>query len=808
VAIVLAVWPLGGVTSAANGNRTLIFVIDSSEAMAPYLSGVKGVVLTFSDQSRLGDYLGIVSFTNTAKLLTMKKILGPSERRSIGIMLDAITTSGDVADTKQGVARALEEVKTLVRKGDRNVKGIVVVSASSFSEGAPSRENLQEVLEDISKSVPAREWYLQYCYLDGQVDTDLHLFTEVNNGLSYDVTALQAEHGSETIEELYRIITAPERLCAIALAEVKGTVLMSTPESQEWLTAQGGTRVAESSLLRTSSDSRAVITLGERGRAGLDPDTHIALTRVRENPVTGRATVNVSLEAGAIWSLTNEKDEMTLQIRSGDTLAEMTGKAAVAARSQELGGFRAISPGESLSVNLSEAAGKSCALGRNRSVHVGPGQTLGDSEPAEVRYAEGWKYWSAVLAGRVALAAVDFVVPEVLLDARAIVLGPIRSGDVQQKMFPMQVMGITNASRLKMKVDISFTLPEGLALSTGFTEGDAPNSLVLLLKLDGSGGFRSARKDSYNGFLSIAPAPGSQVAFEEVRVPVTIVTRGPVLPRSIVFAGGALLLVGAAAAVAFFMLRTKEVARPRPHRVIGRLIAVNDPTGGRVGSINLEEISTKSSRLSLVVGRNRTAEVRLKHTSVSPDHCTLEAQLVGNRLVTTIQPIGSAKVLVNEQPVSGKTQLADGVKLSIGDFTFQFEDTQFYKKVDVVFKNGRNLSGMLDATGMDAESFRISPMDAVSPSERARIKFPEIRHVTFYRRTVDVLSGTPRPLPKSEKTKRVELMFKKGDTISGYVQREYAEGRFKYTELLPLDSKSDIDYIVVENSTVVEKRTL
>ena len=128
--------------------------------------------------------------------------------------------------------------------------------------------------------------------------------------------------------------------------------------------------------------------------------------------------------------------------------------------------------------------------------------------------------------------------------------------------------------------------------------------------------------------------------------------------------------------------------------------------------------------------------------------------------------------------------------------------------VNITRRNGRKITGILDVEGMDSEGFRLSPADAVSPSERARVKFSDIRHATFYRRVIDILSGTPRPMPKSDSMKRVELEFKKGNTISGYIQREYTEGRRRYVELLPLESGSDIDYTVIDYSAVVEKRFL
>ncbi|MBI4831155.1 MAG: FHA domain-containing protein [Candidatus Lindowbacteria bacterium] len=421
---------------------------------------------------------------------------------------------------------------------------------------------------------------------------------------------------------------------------------------------------------------------------------------------------------------------------------------------------------------------------------------------------EEWKSWCQALVGGEALAALDFAIPEVVFPHKTITLGPVKSGDSQAATYTIQIAGVADASKVKLAVDASIDLPEGLSLSIGVVDGDRPDRKVLELKVDGSQGFRAAGKGKYEGLLKIAPAPDSSIVFKTIPVQLAITARGQVLPSQILVPGIIVILAGGFVAGAGYLLRTKKAERPKPHRVIGRLIVINDATGGRIGTINLEEISTKSSRLSLVVGSSRTAEVRLKHASVSPDHCTLEANLVDGRLVTYVEPIGPAKVVVNGEVIRSKTSLGDGAKIEIGDFVYQFEDTQLYKKVDVVYKNGKQLSGILDIAGMDAEGFKISPTDAVSPSERARVKFSDVRSVTFHRRAVDVLARKPRPPAKLESMKRVELMFKKGSTIRGCVQREYAEGRHRYVELLPLELDSDIDYTVVDYSSVVEKKAI
>jgi hypothetical protein len=49
-------------------------------------------------------------------------------------------------------------------------------------------------------------------------------------------------------------------------------------------------------------------------------------------------------------------------------------------------------------------------------------------------------------------------------------------------------------------------------------------------------------------------------------------------------------------------------------------------------------------------------------------------------------------------------------------------------------------------------------------------------------------------------------MFRRGQTLSGYIRREYVEGRRTFIELLPLDPASDIDYTLVESSEIVERK--
>ncbi len=806
VSLVAAIATFPAKAVGADPNKSLIFVIDASDTMSPYLTSVKDTVLLFADEAQRGDYIGIISVSHTAGLLTMKKISGPGDKKSIGVMLDAMRPGGE-ADLARGVARALEEVVRLRRRGDTNSKGVVLISASESSAMAGSAELLEKSLDELKGSVPEEEWYVQYCYLNGVVDRHMGRFVAENYGLTHDIDLLRAERDIELIPALYRVVSFAEELCPMEISDLTGVVLRGGPSTGEWEKLEGGTTLYEKNHVRIADASRAVIFLEGYGWLGLEPETDIVFQEMRRNPIAAEGAFHIMLHDGAVWTNLFSKRKSILRIHAGDTIAEIAGSKAAIIRTEEMGDLRVVSFSDSLTVSFPKTSVDPVRLGINSSVILGPAQAWSQTEQVEARLREKAKLWSRALGTSIRLSDINFTVPEVLFPRQNISIGPIKSGELHESYYPIRLVGVQDVSKLKMNVETSIELPCGLSLSTRFVDGEEPNTRKLVLKLDGSGGFRARGTNSYTGLLRLTPANDSQVVFEKVAIPFTITTKGLSL-SGITFLIAALAIVAVGAIGAFYALRTSTPVRPRPHRVIGRLIILGDPTGGRTGSINLDEIGTKSSRLSLVVGSKRGVDVRLKHSSVNPEHATVEGQVEGKRLMTYIIPIGSAMIVVDDQKVTSRTLLRDGAKIDIGEFSYQFEDSQLYKKVDVVYRNERKISGVLDALGMDAEGFRMSPMDAVSPSERARVRFSEIRYVTFYRRAADIIAEKPRSIPKLDTMKRVELIFRKGNTISGYIQREYAEGRRRFVELLPLDLESEIDYTVVEYSSVVEKKAL
>jgi hypothetical protein len=797
-----------GPALAAGKGHTIVFVVDTSERVDPYLTDIKAAIVATADGAKKGDTLGIISFSDSVTRLVSKKISNPRDTQSVTGRLDAIEAEGEIGDVAAGIARALDELGQLERRGDKNRKGIIVISASQSPDENKPLETLETALRESSQHLTRDEWYIQYCHLNGIIDKAVEDFVKSNRGLSFDISALAAKGDLEPAIALVQIFTAPIKLDPPRIIDLSGAILGKDEEREEWVPLGAGSEISENMRLRVASNSRVIISLDGLGRLGLAPETHLTLNQARKHALTDTRRFLMELEAGSIWMNLNPKSPSTYELAVADAVFEPAGKTATIKYYAEVGELELTSFSDAFSAKLTGKNEEMLQLQNGQSVRILNGQPAAAASAAESHLIEKWKSWKRALVDNAPLSILNFTVPEIIFPEESISLGPIKAKEVQNREFTLQVAGVKDISKLKIGVDISLELPDGLNVTSGVIDGDIPDQKILSLQLDGSNGFQSQRSETHKGMLRLMPAPESKVLFEKIVVPLTLTTEGPLLPASVLFAAlGAILLVVIAVGAGRFM-RAKSRLISRPHGVIGRLIVVNDPTGGRVGTINLEELSTKSSRLSLVVGRDRAAEVRLRHASVSAAHCTLEAYLVGGRLETYIEQVDSSRVTVNGDNIRSKTRLSDGCKIEIGEFIYHFEDTQIYKKVEVVRRNGRRISGILDTAGMDADGFRLSPMDAVSPSERARVKFSDIRYATFYRRVVDILSDAPRPIPKPDTMKRVELMFKKGNTISGYIQREYVEGRRRYVELLPLETGSDVDYTVVDYSAVVEKKFL
>jgi len=810
-ALIMAILLMDSLWHPARGadrNRSLIFVIDSSEKMAPHLVDVKALIFTFADRAKRGDFLSIISFSETPQIASVKRISSKHDKQSIEFWLDAISPSGEQGDVALGVARAMESLEQLSRKGDRNLKGIVVISSSKSPDPRQASEVLDTALKRLSSQVSKKEWYIQYCYLDGIYDRQVEAFVSDNQGFSYDIDALRIEDGTETMEELYKIVSSPEGLCPAGLRDIKGIILGRGATDEEWSPLKARENVSEKADLRVATNSRAILEMTGFGKIGLDSDADMTFIAAKKELLTGQGLFEITLKEGSIWLFFGKKRKGILKLRTADGVVELSAQAGSAEYYPDNRRLILTSFAESFSVKTIGKGSKTINLGTNESIRLEAGQIFEEVEAAAARSIEKWKPWEQALVKNVPLLTLDFAVPEVKFLDEAVTIGPIKSGAVESRDLPIEISGVNDLSQLKMQADLSLALPDGLAVSTGISKGKESNTNVLGLKVDGSGGFKTRRRDTYPGLLSIVPAADSQIRFEKVSIPLTILTRGPLLSGTVLIIIMGLILFGAIVIGAMYMFGSTATARPKPHSVIGRLITVNDPTGGRIGTINLEEVGTRSSRLSLVIGRDRAVDVRLKHASVSREHCTMEAHLIGGRLETFIEPMGLGKIEVDGETISSRTCLTDGAKIKIGEFIYQFEDSQLYKKAEVMRRNGRRISGILDAAGMDAEGFRLSPMDAVSPGERARIRYSDIRHAIFYRRVADILSGKERRMARTDMMKKVELMFRKGDIITGYVQREYVEGRRKYVELIPLDPNSEIDYTLVDYSFVVEKKTL
>ena len=311
---------------AAGKGCTTIFVIDSSERMAPYLTDIKGAVFTATDGARMGDTLGIISFSDSVTRLVTKKFSNPRDTQSITRRLDTIEADGEIGDVAAGIARALDELGQLRRKGDKNRKGIIVISASHSPEGSRPDERMEAALKELSQQVGKNEWYIQYCYLNGIIDKAVEDFVKTNDGLSYDVDALTSKRYSEPVVELIQILSTPVKLNPLRIIDLSGTILGKGWESEEWAPLGAGSKIPEKMYLRVASNSRAIISLGALGKLGLSPETHLTLMEARKHALTDKGSFSIEFEAGSIWMNLDPKSPSSFKLTAAGVMLEPRGK--------------------------------------------------------------------------------------------------------------------------------------------------------------------------------------------------------------------------------------------------------------------------------------------------------------------------------------------------------------------------------------------------------------------------------------------------------------------------------------------------
>ncbi|CAH8512623.1 unnamed protein product [Schistosoma turkestanicum] len=119
------------------------------------------------------------------------------------------------------------------------------------------------------------------------------------------------------------------------------------------------------------------------------------------------------------------------------------------------------------------------------------------------------------------------------------------------------------------------------------------------------------------------------------------------------------------------------------------------------------------------IGSNPSCDIRVKHSTVAPFHCTL--QLMRNGLVQAVSRAdGQYKMLVNDSPLKDACVLSDNSVLTVGDRQFRF----FYPSIQKAMTDDLlcEMSSKQPSSPKNEEAFTPNSLPIVHPSKRSTSK--------------------------------------------------------------------------------------
>jgi hypothetical protein len=236
--------------------------------------------------------------------------------------------------------------------------------------------------------------------------------------------------------------------------------------------------------------------------------------------------------------------------------------------------------------------------------------------------------------------------------------------------------------------------------------------------------------------------------------------------------------------------------RPLPE---GRLLISRDPSKQLEGNINIWYEARRLKKRKLLIGSVESADIRLVHKSIMPAHAFIGARRFEGGVLTYIEPLGEAKVAVNEEQKS-IMPMAKNARIKIGKFIFQYEQPSEYRQVQVRYKNGKVLEGVPTSWDIGSNGFIMLPSRARSWIDAKFISFNRVKGVYFMRDWDEdvrkkLLKGA-RDVFKHPAT----IHFIDGETAPGYLIGDYSISSQRFY-FVPQDQEGNVVYILVERSS-------
>lgn len=802
--------PLAPEPAKPRGPCDVVVLLDTSSSMDEVFQEARAAVAQLVDGTGPEDRIALIAFADTARTVVPFRRATRAHRYRLHTAMEGLHTAGRFTDLPEALDLALAKYAATPSDAARS-RFVALITDGRHNPPAKSHaDRYGWLLRRYQDLGIMHTWSVHYVAVQarpGKAAPDLVPALDPRDSI---MRAGDQAHFTAALSRL-------ELPLDVRLRDVLGDAMVTPVGAPEQPVAVG-TRVEPGARLRTVGDGRAVVDLGQAGCIGLDRSTTIRLMRAGYAPTVGRVAVSVYVERGRLVTRVPETPApVAFEVHSPQLRADVTGTVFLTqvfpdAGRTVLGVVRGV-------VSVAAApVPQRLRVPADRMIGVGADPASGGSpKPLSDDLARAWRAWEPALADREPLRDLGSRFASLLWDGVSVRITDVRPDREYQRRLIVDTGAFSEDT---LRVAVAGDLPEGLSLQPTIKplRSDARRAVVTLAvqtsdRLGLAPGAESVARialqlpfapadlqPSFPVYLAAAPpVPASGLGLRAARVQAALHAAGE---HSRMVWWLVILPVAGVVGAGVLALALERVRTPAP---LGRLLLRHNPVPARwpYTTLDLAAIGRETGTNVISFGSAEDNTVVLPGAGVRAHHVELHVvgRLRSNRRIY-LRILPGAYVQINGVTKrAGTLRLADKMRVGIGRFEFQFEDTQYYQQIEVALRGGDVVRGILHSWDLHASDFIIAPsvvdLRARTLPER-NIYFENVEDITVFRSH----GRQSRRARRKRSGPRAVVRMVSGRTHIGHLRADYTQAATRIY-FFP-ENRPEVDYLIIERDAVAE----
>ncbi len=821
-----------------------MYLIDKSSSMLWVFDELKGIVKKAIDQRGPEDSICIIVFGDSVTTLASYKHLDDSNKAALSGLLDSVYADALYTNLELAIDRGIQHLHTyFCDHMAENYTLVLITDGKNHPPPGHIRErSLEEAVTQFSDFLPGKQWSLGYVVLEGRLDPELLTLLGKYEGRILDVDEIAQTSEATGDEVLASIIEHPEDWISFeaVLVDHTGEVNVRGPEGDRWVAIPKGAtpELLAGDSVAVSAGSKAVISFGSLGRVGLEGTTEINLNRLKKMPLEQSSVIQLRLENGTLWNTVKGPmaGEVTYEVLTPIALTGVRGTVfRISLDSQTLEQTIAVLEGTVETSSSEERPSfESFTLTDGNFSIFSSGAKPSSPLPIPKDMILQWERWRKALQKKEPLSHINFQTVLITPAEGKLVMGPIKPGMKFSKMVPL-TLSEEYRGKAPISAKVVIDLPPGANIKVDVIDkDDSKLEKNLSVNLQCQPFLRYAGAKEYNGKIRLM-CSSDDVRFTEPEVELQILHSPPrfglwggdysTLTKNLILAAAVLSTLFIIFVIwkkrdAFLKLKKWErrvidyirqkviktkfihLFRARP---TGQLVLRGSSPDGHRKLFNLAEISLHSNEVVLGIGSDPSNAISLSHSSVRPFHCTIWAGRRRNPTRVYINALAGGHLAVNGDQIAHTQEVKDKDVIAIGDYEFEFVDTQLYRQVEVHMNNGTVYESTLEYWDLNHSVFYIRQTLQDHDCTLA-VPFMDVSHIHFYQdesaRDIGVL---PHPLRayRAKRKSLAKVTLRSGQKLKGFKYGKYRHEDSPGIFLLPPSSEeSRIQYTYIPKTSI------